>query len=898
MDGDHWIKLKGLFQQLLSLPDLSRAGFLESVLAADEEMGHHLEAMSAVPTSELDHLETLVPRGELAPDQKLGAYTLIRSLGRGGMGEVYLAKQEQPHIRQVAIKVDNSILPDIETSGRLERERAILAQLNHSSIAKLYESGTTPMGRPYFVMELIEGEPITAYADAQRLDLPSRLRLSMQVCEAVSHAHIKGVIHRDLKPQNILVTQENGRPLVKVIDFGIARDLSAESRHTYPGMMPGTLCYMSPEQAGLTDFQGRALEPDFRADVYTLGVVLYQLLTGVLPLEWTAETAWTTAARVLCRGEIDPPWLRFRQLPERERTRIASLRACHVLALQRRLQGDLSRVIMKALATLPEERYASPAALAADLERYLSFRPVEAAPPDKLYLLNRFCRRHFLAVGVSFAILLLLILFSAATFRQNRLITQERDRAEEESRRTRIEAATAEHVTKFLVDMFQNSDPAIARGEALSASDILARGTAEVQNDLTTGEPMVKARLLATLGQVHLNLGLVEEALPLLERCLALRRKLHKGKDHDVADSLQQLGACHYGRGDLDMAETFLNQALAEYRQLGGAPEKEAGCLNDLGLINKDLGRHEISERYYRQALTLRRELFGSEHAMVAESLYNLAALLRARRQFDEAEDLYRESLRQDHMFLAPNHPRYAYSLNGLALLLLDQGDFSGAEPLMHETLALRRQVLGDDHPLVATSINNLGGLYFRCRDYGLAEHFFAEALAQRRRLLGDDHYLSAQAVRNLARNFKAIGAAFLAEDLYWATIGDHRRLRGNEHPTLAGCLLELAQLIMAQGRHHEALPLTIEAEEIWQKALPQEPWLAGRARIYQAFCLAECEQRSAAEKLLRRGIEDFASGFGFNHPLVRMAYARLPDLASNPDNEVRVSKAATARNQ
>ncbi len=444
-------------------------------------------------------------------------YKILEKLGEGGMGEVYLARQEGPVRRKVALKIIKLGMDTKEVIARFESERQALAMMNHPGIASVFDAGTTETGRPFFVMEYAPGIPITDYCDRNCLGTRDRLNLFILVCRAIHHAHQKAIIHRDIKPSNVLVTIQDGKPVPKIIDFGLAKALSSslteKTAYTVQGRLLGTPAYMSPEQAEMT-----GLNVDTMADVYSLGVLLYELLVGTVPLDSSQLLAEGIEGmhRIIRERTPSRPSVRVSEMGEKA-TPIALRRGTLPVMLEGQLRGDLDWIIMKAMEKDRTRRYPSASEFAEDVGRYLRNEPVNARPPSPGYRLKKFVVRN--KVGVTAGVLVILALvagFAAAS------IGFVRARQAEEY--ARQEAATAERVSEFLTGLFEVSDPGESRGNDISAREILDEGAGKIREELA-GEPLLKARLMDTMGNVYLNLGLYEQARPLLEEALETRRK-------------------------------------------------------------------------------------------------------------------------------------------------------------------------------------------------------------------------------------------------------------------------------------------------------------------------------------------------------------------------------------
>ena len=487
-----------------------------------------------------------------------GRYRLLQRVGEGGMGEVWLAEQTEPVRRQVALKVIKAGMDSAQVVARFEAERQALALMDHPAIATVFDGGTTPQGRPYFAMEYVKGEPITTYCDRHLLSTRERLGLFTQVCEGVQHAHQKGIIHRDLKPSNVLVTIQDDRPVPKIIDFGVAKataqHLTERSLFTELGVLIGTPEYMSPEQAEMG-----SLDIDTRTDIYALGVLLYELLTAALPFDRKdlRQAGIAEIQRIIREKEPPRPSTRITQ-PGPASTEAAKNRHTEPRRLVSELRGDLDWITMRALEKDRTRRYQTANALAADVHRHMNNEPVSAGPPSAAYRAGKFVRRHRFGVTTAVALVLLLAASALALGVQAQRIARERDRANHE-------AEAARQVSDFLVELFRVSDPGQARGNTVTAREILDRGASKIDQDLRT-QPLVQARLMSTMGRVYESLGLYDQALPLLESALATRRRLH-GEEHlEVAESLIGLGGLRWHKGEYEAARPQIGRASCRER--------------------------------------------------------------------------------------------------------------------------------------------------------------------------------------------------------------------------------------------------------------------------------------------------------------------------------------------
>jgi serine/threonine protein kinase/Flp pilus assembly protein TadD len=612
----------------------------------------------------------------------------LREIGVGGMGVVYEAQQQEPVRRRVALKVIKWGMDTKEFVTRFESERQALALMNHPNIASVHDAGATETGRPYFVMEFVPGIPSTRYCDKHRLNLRERLKLFIQACEGVQHAHQKGIIHRDIKPSNVLVADQDERAVPKIIDFGVAKAtyqrLTQKTVYTELGQLIGTPEYMSPEQAELS-----GLDIDTRTDVYSLGVLLYELLVGAQPFDPTElrRAGFDGLRTIISEDQPPKPSTRLHSLgkgaPDSAKNRRVELPI-----LVRQLRGDLDWITMKSLEKDRTRRYGSPSEFAADIRRHLNHEPVLARPPSTLYRAGKFTSRHKAGVTAAAGFVGLLIGVVVLTLVQSAQIAKGRDRAEQ----AREEV---EEVVEFMVDLFEVSDPMESPGDTITAREILDRGAERIDSELDD-RPLTKARMLQTIGRVYQSLGLYEEAEQPKEEALAIRRR-ELGNEHpDVAHSLDSLASLAYERADYDSAEASSRESLSIYRQLHGEEHADiAGALSDLGVALSEKGELESTERVQREALEMARGLPDVDDKSLEIYVRRLAITLAERGEFEEVEPLYRESLELSRKVYGQEHPRVAMALDNLAMFLNSSDDYVRAEPLYRESLAMLRRVYG-----------------------------------------------------------------------------------------------------------------------------------------------------------------------------------------------------------
>jgi non-specific serine/threonine protein kinase/serine/threonine-protein kinase len=717
------------------------------------------------------------------------------------MGVVYLAEQVEPVRRRVALKIIKLGMDTRQVVARFETERQALAIMDHPNIARVFDAGATETGRPYFVMELARGIPITDYCDRHRLSTRERLHLFIGVCQAVQHAHQKGVIHRDLKPSNILVVIQDDRPVPKIIDFGIAKAtdhrLAQRTLFTEQGQLIGTPEYMSPEQAEMS-----GLDVDTRTDIYSLGVILYELLVGALPFDARKlrSAAFGEIQRII--RETEPPKASTRLSTLKDtKSEIAEKRGTDPGSLVRMLRGDLDWITMKAMAKDRTRRYSTASELAAEVERHLRHEPVTAGPPSAVYRMRKYVRRHKLGVAAGALVLLAILVGTAGT-------TIGFLRAVRAEKKAVEEAATATRVSDFLVDLFKVSDPGEARGNTITAREILDKGAGQIDQKLDD-QPSVRARLMETIGTVYRSLGLYDQAKPMLEKALRIKRSIF-GNDHlSVADTLYNLGIVYDDQGKYEDAASLHRQALdIRNNKLKPDDPEVARSLNSLAIVFWNQGKYIEAEPLLERSLAIKEKTLGSDDPDLANTLINLGVLKHTRRKFEEAEPLFKRALAISEKKLGSDHPDLGTILNNLGSLYEDQGRRAEAEPVYLRSLAIWEKALGPDHPDVAISLHNLANLYRNLGKYAEAEPLYLRSLAIWEKTLGPDHPYVGISLRERANLYRDQGRYADAEPLYVRSLQVFERSPDENHLNVAETLENYILLLRKMNRAEEALKL------------------------------------------------------------------------------------------
>ena len=825
MTPERWQQVKALCQLALERGPRDRSEFLALSCAEDQELRRQVETLLARATSSNGVLDAPVWEGlgiavrpsdaagigtsERWMPEKIGRYRALRLVGEGGMGVVYEAEQDHPR-RVVALKVINPGLANAELLRRFERESQILARLQNSGIAQIYEAGVADAGfgpQPYFAMEFIHGVPLCEYANSRQLGARERLELMAKVCDAVEHAHQRGIIHRDLKPANILV-DESGQP--KILDFGVARTIDSDTqatRQTDVGQLVGTLAYMSPEQV-VAD----PLDLDTRSDVYALGVILYELLGNRLPYQLSQRLHEAVRA-----------------IREQDPTRLSSI--------SRAYRGDIETIVAKALEKDKARRYSSAAALAGDIRRYLADQPITARPASASYQLRKFARRHkapVTAAAVVFAVLVAGIIVTAR-----------------EAVRARQAEQTEQAVNDFLrndllaqASSFNQAGPTIKPDRDLKVRTALDRAAARIAGKFDR-QPEAEAGIRNTIGQTYAELGLYAEARPQLQRALDLHRRVLGTEDPKTLATVRALAMLSIYEGKYAEAEgplsdtlsiqrrvlgrehpetlmSMMNLALV-YEQQGKYPQAESlgtqlveirqrvsgpdhpdtlKAMNNLGLVYYDEGKYGKVEDTYRELVESRRRVLGSEHPDTAKTMGNLARVYWVEGKIDQAQALYSQGLEILRRALGPDHPDTMMMMNNVVLTDVAQGKYAEAEALARQVLEIRRRVLGPEHPDTLQSLHNMAWVDYEQGRYAESEALYNQTIEVRRRVLGPEHSKTLLSLRDLAGVYTAEGKYSQAEALLSRALEIGRRVQGAEHPDTLFALADLTSLHQRKGNY------------------------------------------------------------------------------------------------
>jgi serine/threonine-protein kinase len=817
MDAARWERIQLLFHQAADLPGAQQESFLAAECGDDPELAAEVLALlheDAQGTSLLDRGVAAVAHRVLddtvslpLPSQAFGPYRIRELLGEGGMGIVYLATRDDLG-SVAAIKILRDAWLSPARRERFAAEQRTLAQLNHPSIAQLFDADTLPDGTPWFVMEYVDGVPLTTYCATHGSSIPERLRLFRAVCDAVQHAHRHAVIHRDLKPSNILVTKDG---TVKLLDFGIAKQLESldgPTEQTRTGLRLMTPAYAAPEQI-------RAGQLGIHTDIYALGVVLYELLTGRLPFDFSNRSPGEAEA-IVTGQEPEKPSVAAREGAARaaEGTRPA--------AIGRASWADLDVLCLTAMHKDPQRRYRTVEALIRDIDHYLASEPLEARPDTVRYRLGKFVRRNWRAVSA--AAVAFVTVIALVTFYTMRLAA---------ARNAALaEAARAQRIQQFTMNLFQGGDDDVGPADSLRVVTLVGRGVEEART--LDAEPVVQAGLYQTLGTIY-----------------------------------QQLG-------DLDRADSLINLALQRRRSLFGPDAADvAETLVSLGLLRDAQARYEDAERLIREGLAMIKRHRPATHPSIASATTALGQVLENRGAYDQAIPILEEAIRLDSISRAAPSVRSA-SLTELANTHFYAGHYAISDSINRQVLAMDRELYGPRHPHVADDLINLGAIQFQWGHYGEAERLDRQALEIERAWYGDNHPETASAMTILARALVVQDSSREAAQLLQHALAIQERIYGPVHPRVASALNELGTLALHQGHFDAAEAAFRRMGEIYRSVYGDTHYLVGLAASNLASVYFERKDYARAEQLTRDAVRRYSAALSPDHQFTAIARVKL----------------------
>ena len=938
MNPQRYQQVKAIFAEASALPPPQRAGCLDRACGDDVELRLEVESLLAHDEKSLPIEPQVSPDAALAylaaraadessantelhpvmaqPPREIGHYRIVREIGRGGMGVVYEAQQEKPR-RTIALKVIRPGILSEQLLQRFELEAQVLGRLQHPGIAQVYEAGTAKVetaggaavDQPFFAMEYVRGETLSEFISQRKPGTRARLELFAAICEAIQHAHQKGVVHRDLKPGNILV-DEQGQP--KILDFGVAlttdADVQVTTVHTDVGQLIGTLPYMSPEQVA-----GDSRDIDTRSDVYALGVLCYQILTARLPYELQNKT-----------------------IPEAART-IAEQDPTPLSSVNRVFRGDLEAIVLKALEKDKARRYQSASDLVADIRRYLSNEPISARPITTFYQFRKFARRNRSLVAGVLAVFLTLVIGVVGTTSQAVRVTRERNRARDaehlaEQRRAtaETEAAKAEAVSGFLLRMLRAVDPSVAQGYDVALLRLLLDDAAGQIDGELAEQPEVRATIQDTIGSVYNNIGARDEAEPHLEAAYELRCHMLGADDPETLSSLGHLCELRWGQDRYDEAESLCreviearNRVLGEHhpdtlsarydlagilRERGQIDEAEVElravldamrthlgddapttiqALNGLGIILRERGLYEEAIEHFRTVLTAWTAQRGEHHPSTLAVLQNLSGALREHGALDEAETMQRKAMALADTVYGPDHPQTIQLAVNFVSMLIPRGQAAEAEEVARDALARSTRVNGSEHSDTLKAMSNLG---IALRMQGKLDEsltYLVAAAGLSRTILGEHAPARLNQLNSLAGTYYRLGRLAEAEEIIREVVAGRAAQYGEGHFETLMAMTNLGSLLMEQKKLSDAESLLSDVIERCEKAAPPGHWFRWATKCTYGQCLLRLDRYADAETVLVDAYNGFVETLGDGHPRTQETVGylvRLYDAWGKPD--------------
>jgi serine/threonine-protein kinase len=882
MDKQRWQALQDLFHQALERPPELRRSYVEAEVADPDLRQEIFDLLDAESEEDqiVDPAAAILAADLNLEGTTIGSYQVVKQIGTGGMGAVYLAdRADGAFNKQVAIKIVKRGMDSAAVVERFAQERQILASLSHPNIAGVLDGGITADGRPYFVMEYVNGIPLTEYCDKHKLSISQRLKLFRQVCDAVHYAHKNLIVHRDLKPNNILVNADGE---LKLLDFGIAKllETSGDDLMTQTGAILATPAYAAPEQ-----LTGGAITTG--TDVYALGVLLYELLAGRRPFE-AVRTPDEYQALILS-GDPVRPSTAITQMPiadddektTKNPTTLAATRSVPARQLRALLRGDLDTICLTAVMREPERRYDSVSALADDVSLHLQGLPIQARPANLLYRARKFYNRHQIGVFTSACAV---IAFIGLAGYYTTAITKERDLALTEKART-------EEVVRFVTGLFRAADPAQAKGEDVTAREILAAGVQQLEIEMQ-GRPEIQATMQRVLGEVYYELGASDTADDLLNKALATQLTTDGTEPLDIARTYLALGMHEQTIGNFDKAADAFQQAAGiRSRQLPRDHYDAMEVISAEAFLQETLGNYPEARLLHEEALAMAQRLAGgSADSTVAFQMAKLASVLRLQDNPQEAEPLLREALAiQDQIYDGP-HPTSDETRRQLGELLTDLRQFDEAETLFKTLIESRTRTLGPDHYETGSAWNSYGHLLRELGDDQGAIDAYNKQLTITRNAYGDTHPSLAAGYNNVAVMSRALEDLSGSEQSYLLSIAmqDAVGLEA-DHPNRAYPMAGLGRVLLLQRRFEEALEQFERSFNLRKAHFEDDHVLQLEVLSDLGAVFTELGRYNEAEPSLLKAYSGFEDNWGLDDPRTQLTAARLVRLYQLTDQPEQV---------
>lgn len=866
MDSDRWGTIQSHFHRCLQMSLGEQETFIKNLEDEDSALADEVKKLlnghsASGAFLEVDVLEeAFINSGDM-----VGPWKIIREIGRGGMSTVYLAfRADGQFEREAAIKFLHGLIPGRSMHKRIQLEQNILARLQHKNISQLFDAGLSDDGRPYFILEYIDGKPITEWCSGQELSFSKRLKIFEQVCEAVQFAHQRLIVHRDLKPTNILV-DKNGK--VKLLDFGIAKILEEDPQEGAPLTRTGQYL-MTPEYASPEQVHGAPITT--ATDVYALGLILCELLTGSLPYNVSGKSQIEISGIISGMAPVKPSSIVSGRTEKMNGETDQLIKGFNKKQLKKKLRGDLDNIVLKALRKEPERRYGSADQLLQDIRHYQKNEPISARPESAGYLTKKFIQRNRSVVSAAAAITIILIATVIFSLIQ--------------ARTTEIERQKTEQVNAFLQEMLASPNP-YEDGIDVRVVDILDRTAERVDAELN-GQPEVESSIRHTLGVTYRELGQIDQAIAQLSGALELQNQLYDPPNANLSETQAQLAKTEQRRGNYEIADSLLNLALESDLQLFGRENLTvAARIGDLGSLEWELGNLGRAEELLRESLALEQKLREPDHERIAISMGNLASLLADRGLKQEALGIYREELE----ILRANyddteHPSIPQAISHIGIILDDFEQFEESREMHNHALELFKQQKGEDHPDVVYAMNNLASVMTKMGDAEEALEMQIDAAELYESIFGPEHPNLGIQYNNIAFSKRNLGDLEGAKESYQKAIDIWKAGLSENHPFLSYGYNNLASVLMTQNRYSEALPNFQKAYEIRTVHFdPTSAELAATSSML-GYCLFKLGQLSEAEPLLVDGYKALSATNGADHTTTKESAERLKEFLTSQD--------------
>lgn len=876
---NRWERIETVFATALELDPAQRDAYLDDACKDDPELRAEVDSLLAAAPGAEDYFEKLSGEAGIKrldqdiSGQSVGPYRLVRLLGRGGMGVVYLAERDDEQFeQQVAIK----LLPLATCIGdaryRFLAERQILAKLQHPNIARLLDGGVSADGVPYFVMEYVEGQPIDVYCSEHHLSVEQRLKLFLTVCDAVKYAHQNLIVHRDLKPANILVSPSGTS---KLLDFGIAKLTDPEASPEAPTLTRADARPMTPAYASPELMAGHSAST--ASDVYALGVLLYKLLTDRLPFELAGKSAADCYDTVMHTTPDRPSEAVIQEDDSGTKDDLRAARRA------RSLRGDLDQIVMMALRKEPERRYASVEEFASDVRRHLAHIPVRARPDTVGYRLSRFVRRYRAGVIAGSALIVmalgstaLIANFAIKTVRQKEVITRERDKAQQ--------------IAGFLESIFEQADPWTAQGKTITARQLLARGAERVNTELAD-QPALQATMLMKIGQIYINLR-DRRAVPLIEKALRIRKRIYGDLNPETESSIVSLAQLRDAQGDYATAGKLYAQALSISAQLYGERSHQvAALLEAVGTIQLTGGNYSAAGKYLQQSLKLQQWLDEGVTTLKASTFHELGLLKQKLGDLPAAENLTRRALQMEQQMYGDFHVGLVDTMNNMAMLTELEGHYREADARYQKVLKMERKLYKGDHQSTALTLHNYARLLAKEGRIEQALEHQKQAIAMGRRLGGDSHPQLGPAINQLGLLQIQAGKLGKAAKTLNSALDLMQRTLPSPHYRIAAGYANLGRLHMAQQDYASARESYQKALAMYEQTLPPGHWRTAVIKSELGDCLKHLGSPDQAERRLTAGYRTLRQDLGLKHPETQHAIERLTHYYADRGNAEQASR-------